>query len=71
MDIFTYKCVTLEDFCDYVGWDYDDAMEALLHSPISFGPNDDTLVMPSTLADICEMDLPETFDFDIMISLGS
>lgn len=71
MDIFTYKCVTLQDFCDNVGWDYMYTLDSLLDSDISYGTNDDTLVMPSTLANICEMDLPETVDFDIMISLGS
>lgn len=71
MDIFTYKCVTLKDFCDDVGWDYMYTIDCLLDSDISYGTNDDTLVMPSTLANICEMDLPEDFDFDIMISLGS
>jgi hypothetical protein len=71
MDIFTYKCVTLEDFCDNVGWDYMYTIDCLLDSDISYGTNDDTLVTPSTLANICEMDLPEAFDFDIMISLGS
>jgi len=71
MDIFTYKCVTLIDFCDHVDWDYEDTMESLLNSPISFGPNDDTLVRPDTLADICERDFPDNFDADILISLGS
>jgi hypothetical protein len=46
-------------------------MESLLNSPISFGPNDDTLVRPDTLADICERDFPDNFDADILISLGS
>lgn len=71
MDIFTYKCVTLEDFCDFTGWNYEDTVDEVSYSDISFGTNDDTLVRPDTLAKICEKDLPDGFDFDIMISLGS
>lgn len=71
MDIFTYKCVYLQDFCNHVGWDFIQTLDCLLNSDISYGTNDDTLVCPDTLAHICEMDLPEDFDFDIMISLGS
>ena len=71
MDIFTYKCVTLKDFCESMGWNFEDTLEELLNSPISFGANDDTLVRPDTLADICDRELPKDFDFDILISLGS
>jgi hypothetical protein len=71
MDIFTYRCVNLKDFCDNVDWDYMYTLDCLLDSDISYGTNDDTLVRPDTLAKICEIALPETFDFDLMISLGS
>lgn len=71
MDIFTYKCVTLKDFCDHVCWDYDEVLEGLLNSDISYGTNDDTLVRPDTLASIMEYDFPNNFDADILISLGS
>lgn len=70
MDIFTYRCISLKDFCDNVGWNYNETLEELLNSDISFGNNADTLVMPSSLADICEKELPENFDYDLMISLG-
>ena len=70
MDIFTYRCVNLRDFCSAVGWDYENTMNELLNSDISFGNNNDTLVTPSSLADICEQDLPDNFDYDLMISLG-
>ena len=71
MDIFTYRCVNLQDFCDAVDWDYFETLDILLDSDISYGTNDDTLVRPDTLAKICEQDLPENFDYDLMISLGS
>ncbi len=71
MDTFTYKCVTLQDFCDHVGWDYMYTIDCLLDSDISYGTNDDTLVRPDTLANICEVDFSNNFDTDILISLGS
>jgi hypothetical protein len=70
MDTFTYKCVTLKDFCDHVGWDYMYTVDCLLDSDISYGTNDDTLVRSDTLANICEVDFPNNFDTDIFISLG-
>ena len=71
MDIFTYSCVNLEDFCDALGWDYSETLDILLDSDISYGTNDDTLVRPDTLAKLCDKELPENLDFDLMISLGS
>ena len=71
MDTFVYRCVNLQDFCDEVDWDYFDTVDTLLDSDISYGTNDDTLVRPDTLAKICDQELPENFDFDLMISLGS
>ena len=71
MDIFSYRCVSLKDFCDNVGWNYTHTINCLVDSDLSYGTNDDTLVRPDTLAKICETDLPEVFDFDLMISLGS
>lgn len=70
MITFTYKCVTLTDFCDTVGWDYDSTLDSVHNSDISFGNNDDTLVRSDTLSSICEKDLPKDFDYDILISLG-
>lgn len=70
MDTFVYRCINLKDFCREVNWDYEQTSESLSNSDISFGSNDDTLVMPSTIAKICEKELPENFDFDLMVSLG-
>ena len=70
MDTFVYRCINLRDFCDEVDWDYFDTVDTLLDSDISYGTNDDTLVRPDTLANICDKELPENFDFDLMISLG-
>jgi hypothetical protein len=65
--------MTLVDFCDHVGWDYFDTLDCLNHSDISFGTNDDTLVLPETLADICERgDLPtHILPEKLYISIGS
>ena len=78
MDTFNYKCVLLKDFCEAVGWNHVETVDHLMNSDISFGNNDDTLVTPHNLADICEKELPENFeemaglnpDDDLMISLG-
>ncbi len=71
MRTFNYVCVTLEDFCEELGWDFESTNDTLLNSDVSWGTNDDTLVMPTTLANICEKQLPENFNHDIMVSLGS
>lgn len=71
MQTFNYTCITLADFCYETGWDYENTVDQLLNSDISFGTNDDTLVMPTTLAKVCEKQLPENFNHDIMVSLGS
>lgn len=70
MDTFIYHCINLEDFCRTMNWDYDETSETLSNSDISFGSNDDTLVRPDTLAKLCDKELPENFDYDLMISLG-
>lgn len=70
MDTFIYRCVNLQDFCSALGWNYEDTMNAVMDSDISFGNNGDTLVMPISLASMCEKELPENFDHDLMISLG-
>ena len=70
MEVLSYKYVKLNDFCRHVGWDYQQTLDMLMDSDVSFGNNDDTLVMPATLAGICERELPENFDHDLMISLG-
>jgi hypothetical protein len=73
MKTFGIICMTLVDFCDHVGWDYFDTLDCLNHSDqVSWGNNDDTLVLPKTLADICERELPtHILPEKLYISLGS
>lgn len=44
LSTFTYKCVDLEVFCDYFILGYDNVVEKLNDSIVSWGTNDDTLV---------------------------
>lgn len=70
METFTYTCVTLRDFCEYAEWDYDYVLDELLQSDVSWGTNDDTLVTPETVADVCDYTVPVGTDENLMISLG-
>lgn len=72
METFTYNCVDIMSICVYNGLDYNDVMERVSNSDVSFGTNDDTLITRKTLENILEKSL----DFDdlpdsTMISLGS
>lgn len=68
MKTFQYTCVTIEDFCKYAGWDYNETMDALNSSQVSWGTNDDTLVSVSRLCYI----VGKKVDFeDILVSLGA
>lgn len=75
MEIFTYTCVTLRDFCDYADWDYDYVLDELHESDVSWGTNGDTLVTPETVAYICDYTVPinvvKCWGKNLMISLGS
>ena len=72
MKTFRYTCVTLQDFCKEVGFDYAETMECLCNSEeVSFGNNDDTLLTIAQLCDICDKDVPAHIDDTIRIALGS
>jgi hypothetical protein len=74
MKSFTHECLALKDVCDHNKLDYDDVMDAISNSDISFGTNADTLIHGywlNALLDIDEdLDFGD-FDDDILISLGS
>lgn len=78
MKSFTYECVTLEDVCKHNKLDYQEIVQAVCDSDVSFGTNADTLMTRSMLQDIVynycehstELDWAD-FDDRILISLGS
>jgi hypothetical protein len=70
MKTFTIKCVSMKDFCESVGINYDDAIDAVSNSDVSFGTNDDTLVTVSNLCNILEMHVPAGIDPKLFVSLG-
>lgn len=76
MKTFTYKCITIEYFCDQNGINYNEAMNAICSSDVSFGNNYDTLVDIDQLKSILEdYDIPVDNivhnNKGILISLGS
>jgi hypothetical protein len=80
MKSFTYKCVSIQDVCEYNCLDLGSVMDAISNSDISFGTNYDTLISPSQLENILDdaeitvgrLDYNNHDDDDtILISLGS
>lgn len=70
MKTFTIKAVSIKDFCEHLGINYDDAIEAVSNSDVSYGTNDDTLVTVTNLCNILEMEVPAGIDPKLFISLG-
>lgn len=72
MKSFTHECLPIADVCQHNGLDYDDVMEKVSDSDVSFGTNADTLIHGYWLNAILGLDLDfGGFDDDILISLGS
>lgn len=80
MHAFTYRCLKLQDLCDYNRLDFDDVMDAISDSDISFGTNYDTLITTTQLQDILDnsgdfgvlrYDDHDNIDDILLISLGS
>lgn len=72
METFTYHCVDLMSVCVHNGLDYEDVMESVSNSDVSFGTNDDTLITLKTLENILGKDLDlDNLPDSTMISLGS
>jgi len=72
MQINSYRYVTLEDFVDAHGLDFDNVDNMLYNSQYSYGTNDDTLVGYETLCDMCNTRPLSTYrGTDLMVSLGS
>jgi len=72
MRSFTHECLALKDVCEYNNLDYDEVLQNLSNSDVSFGTNADTLVRGYWLNDNLGIDLSfDGFDDHILISLGS
>jgi len=72
MTPFTYTCVTLSDICSINNLDYENVMDRLNASDVSFGTNDDTLITRQTLESILDARIQfGDLSDDVMISLGS
>lgn len=72
MESFTYECVTLVEVCDHNKLDYENIMNQVQNSDVSFGTNADTLITGQMLNDILETYLDfAQFDNNVLISLGS
>ena len=72
MTPFTYTCVTLSDICSINNLDYENVMDRLNASDVSFGTNDDTLITRQTLESILDSRIQfGDLSDDVMISLGS
>ncbi len=77
MITYSQECVTIFDVCQHNDLDYDEVMEAISNSKISFGTNYDTLISRHQLQDIMD-DWNGTIQLDwnglnddVLISLGS
>ena len=44
MKTFTHECVSLKDYCDHNRLDYNDILDMVSYSDVSFGNNYDTLI---------------------------
>lgn len=79
MKSFTYTCLDIRDVCEYNDLGFDEVMQAICDSDISFGCNADTLISINQLESILEdahiaidgLDYNNHDEDTILISLGS
>jgi len=78
MNIYSHNYVTISDVCRHNDLDYQEVMDAICNSDISFGTNADTLMNRQQLQDIVDGFLEESVDLNwgklddsVLISLGS
>lgn len=77
MKSYTWEYLDLREVCEHNDLDYNDVMEAICNSDISFGTNADTLISQEQLWSILDdhdfvvdLDFGE-YDNTVVISLGS
>lgn len=72
MKSFTHECLALFDVCEHNKLDYDEVLDTISNSDVSFGTNADTLIHGYWLNALLHKDLDfGDFDNNILISLGS
>ena len=77
MTVYSHNYVTIADVCGHNDLDYNEVMDAICNSDISFGTNWDTLISQAHLQSILDdHDFFVTLDFGghdetVVISLGS
>lgn len=81
MNAFAYRYLKLADICEFNNLNYNDIIDAVAMSDVSFGTNYDTLITSDQLEDILEdfEILVDNIDYDshndsddvLLISLGS
>jgi hypothetical protein len=54
MKTFTHDCIRLKDYCDHNNLNYEEVIEMVSNSDVSFGTNYDTLISIPDLWDILD-----------------
>jgi hypothetical protein len=77
MIVYSHNYVTLADVCRHNSLDYNEVVDAVSNSDISFGTNEDTLMSRSQLESIIDDNFDNVeldwnrLDNSVLISLGS
>lgn len=77
MIVYSHNYVTLQDVCKHNELDYNEVIEYVNQSDISFGTNEDTLMCRSQLQSIIDDNIDNIeldwgrLDDSVLISLGS
>lgn len=62
MIVYSHNYVTLVDVCRHNNLDYNEVLDAVSNSDISFGTNEDTLISRSQLQDIIDNYLEQDYN---------
>jgi hypothetical protein len=62
MIVYSHNYVTLGDVCRHNNLDYNEVLDAVSSSDISFGTNEDTLISRSQLQDIIDNYLEQDYN---------
>jgi hypothetical protein len=77
MLVYSHNYVTLADVCKHNSLDYNEVLDAVSNSDISFGTNEDTLISRNQLQSIIDDNFDNVeldwnrLDDSVLISLGS
>lgn len=71
METFTYTCVLLKNVCKHNNLDFEDVLDKVASSDVSFGNNEDSLITIETLEDILGKKLDfGGLDDSVLVSVG-